>query len=136
MADVQLAPTPATVPAWTIYDRMNKARDWARIKSLDVMAQRLTAHLLACGFELTGPLNASTVGAWERGTNQPNKLGITQLQLLAAWAAVTNVELDWLERGVGTVSTWSSPLTLVSNTVDHRPTQLQFPETPRLSLIH
>lgn len=73
--------------AWTIGDRMRKARDVAGISQTE-MAALLTAR----GFKCSG---STTVSSWEGG-KQPRRF----MDVMQAWADITEVDRDWLLTGV------------------------------------
>lgn len=124
-----------SIPAFDVYDRMRKARKKASIKSLEDMAARLTEQFALSGIILTKPLVGPTVAAWERGTNQPTKLGVRWNDVMTAWAAVTRVNLSWLSYGEGTRST-CNPLSVVPAAPGATgATELELPFPPALSLV-
>lgn len=68
------------IPAWTLGDRLRKARVAAGIPRQGDMAAKL--HVAR-----------ATVNTWETDTHEPN------WPTLEAWARITNVSLRWLVTG-------------------------------------
>lgn len=74
-------------PSFGIADRLRKTRQWAQIKSTELMAEYLNAHF---GDRLRKPIAASTVASWENGTNVPSKRTIPLEELVPAWVEICN----------------------------------------------
>lgn len=65
-------------------DRMQKSREWCGIKSTARMAELINERR-----PQAKPVAASTISAWERGTNQPTRhIRVDELVLL--WVAICN----------------------------------------------
>lgn len=80
------AQTALTIePAFGTGDRLQKSRVWCGIKSARDMADRLNERLE--GHPAT-PIKASTVSAWEAGTNQPTKIRMEEL--IPVWVDICN----------------------------------------------
>lgn len=114
MAIAEETPGPR-VPIIDKHDRMRIAREKAGYSSLDAFARELSKVL---GFRVAG----STVGAWERGTNQPSHHKLTETKLLHAWAQVTGYDVEWLTFGSKSLMACSSddvvrPLTEVTHNI-------------------
>lgn len=69
----------AAVPAWSVGDRLRKAREYARLEQRE-LAER-------------AGLSRATISNAERGVGNPN------LETLQAIAAATGVSLAWLVAG-------------------------------------
>lgn len=95
MADVP-ASVPA-VPAFSIYDRMAKARESCGIKSTEVMAKLLNELL-----KPEKPWSPSTVAAWERGANQPRRMQ----DIIDAYAFICSREAARLGKAVVVTPEW------------------------------
>lgn len=74
----------AAVPAWTLGDRLRKAREVTGFTQ-EQMALELAARL-------GRPVRHSTIAAWERDKNQPRNL----MALVGAWSEVTGIDRAWL----------------------------------------
>lgn len=72
--------TALHIPEWDLADRMRKSLKDAGI-GVGEMADRFEVH-------------RNTISAWINGTNTPDALAIR------AWAAATNVPVEWLRWGV------------------------------------
>ena len=64
------------IPAWTLQDRMRKARESAGLDQVQFGAQLGVSRI--------------SVSSWERGRSEPRPV------ILMAWAMATGVDLDWL----------------------------------------
>lgn len=73
-------------PTFGLGDRLAKARHHCKIKSAEVMAERLNAKLAG---RIAKPIAASTISAWEAGTNQPTRT-IRVEELIPVWIDVCN----------------------------------------------
>lgn len=71
-------------PSFGVGDRMEKSRRWCGIKSAQKMADRLNERL----GPLDKPIKASTVSAWEAGTNQPTMIRMEEL--IPLWVSICN----------------------------------------------
>lgn len=72
-------PDTGVVPAWELYDRLRKAREWRGLEQGDLASDL--------------GVSRNTISAAERGKTQPRR------SLLMAWAMRTGVSLHWLETG-------------------------------------
>ena len=72
-------PDTGVVPAWELFDRLRKAREWRGLEQAD-LARDLG-------------VSRNTISAAERGKTQPRR------SLLMAWAMRTGVSLHWLLTG-------------------------------------
>lgn len=88
------AQTALTIePAFGIGDRLEKSRTWCGIKSASAMADLLNARLAD---RLNRPIKASTVSAWEAGTNQPTMIRMEEL--IPVWVEICNEAGEALAR--------------------------------------
>lgn len=84
----------ATVPQWTLGDRLRKAREHAAISSQQ-MADALD-------------LSRNSITNYEHGRTRPSTL------VLRAWALATGVPLEWLRTGSMDTRQYHRPLALVA----------------------
>lgn len=91
MSDMTNAPESATIPTWTLSDRLRKSREAAGFDQIHI-AERLAKK-------------RTTVSNWERGRNRPDELA------LRAWAHETRVPLEWLKWGSNPEDTTGDAIT-------------------------
>ncbi len=89
-------------PAFGLGDRLAKARQHCKIKSAEDMAVRLNAKLAG---RIARPIAASTISAWEAGTNQPTRT-IRVEELIPVWIEVCNEAGAPHGRGVSAEFMW------------------------------
>lgn len=74
------------MPQWTVGARMKEAR---RNKKISILF--MAEHLQAKGFKAS----EDTVRSWEQNRHQPTNM----LDILAEWASLTDVTVEWLATG-------------------------------------